>query len=171
MSTKKRPPRDADDSTSPDRDECLAMSKLCLSMNLRRTERLVTRHYDFYLEPAGVTAVQLPILAIIASATQPSFRVLTEQLGLDRSTLSRNLGLLERIGYVDIGPSSGPKPGLISLTAKGQTVLNRAHVEWKKAHRALMEELEESALTGGMLFLKRLRQEARRAATARGPSN
>jgi len=171
MSMKKRSPRGTSSRKGPDRDECLAMSRLCLSMNLRRTERLVTRHYDSYLEPAGVTAVQLPMLAIIASAPQPSFRVLTEQLGLDRSTLSRNLGLLERIGYVDIGPSSGPKPGLISLTAKGQDVLSRAHVQWKRAHRALMKELDEDSLTDGMTFLKRLRQEARRAAIARGPSD
>jgi DNA-binding MarR family transcriptional regulator len=147
------------------------MSKLCLSMNLRRTERLVTRHYDSYLEPAGVSAVQLPMLATIAAAPQPTFRMLTEQLGLDRSTLSRNLALLERIGYVDVGPSSGPKPGLISLTAKGRQVLSRAHVQWKNAHRALMEELDEASLQDGMMFLKRLRQEARRAAIARGPSD
>lgn len=147
------------------------MSKLCLSMNLRRTERLVTRHYDAYLAPAGVTAVQLPMLATIASAAQPSFRMLTEQLGLDRSTLSRNLALLERIGYVDIGPSSGPKPGLISLTAKGRDVLRRAHVQWKHAHQALMEEMDDRSLTQGMKFLRRLRQEARRAAIARGPSD
>jgi len=171
MSMTKRRPRDTSSRKGPDRDECLAMSKLCLSMNLRRTERLVTRHYDSYLEPAGVTAVQLPILATIASASQPSFRLLTEQLGLDRSTLSRNLALLQRIGYVDIGPSSGPKPGLISLTTKGRHVLRRAHEQWKEAHRALMEELEESSLRGGMMFLKRLRQEARRAAIARGPSD
>jgi DNA-binding MarR family transcriptional regulator len=171
MGMKKRSPRDTNSRRGPDRDECLAMSKLCLSMNLRRTERLVTRHYDSYLEPAGVTAVQLPMLAIIASAPQPSFRVLTEQLGLDRSTLSRNLALLQRIGYVDIGPSSGPKPGLISLTAKGSDVLRHAHAQWKKAHSALMEELEESSLQRGMTFLKRLRQEARRAAIARGPSD
>lgn len=146
---------------SPSRDECLAMSRLCLSANLRRTERLVTRHYDSWLADAGVTAVQLPMLAIISSAEQPTFRVLTEQTGLERSTLSRNLGLLQRIGYVELGPSSGPKPGLISLTPKGRDVLRKAHVQWKRAHGELMKLLDQDAFEGGMQFLRRLRKGAR----------
>lgn len=147
----------------PSRDECLHMARHCLSANLRRTERLVTRHYDSYLEPAGVTAVQLPMLAMIATADEPTFRLLTEQLELDRSTLSRNLALLQRIGFVDIGPPSGPKPGLIQLTRKGVTVLRAAHVQWKRAHRELMKMLDAEAVTIGMGFLKTLRGGARTA--------
>lgn len=146
----------------PHRDECLAMNRLCLSANLRRTERLVTRHYDAYLAEAGVTAVQLPILAIIASAPEPTFRLLTEVLELERSTLSRNLALLERLDYVAIGPSSGPKPGLLALTDQGTDVLARAHRQWKRAHRALVTAFDDEAITSGMGFLKHLRGRARR---------
>src|SRR5687767_856685 len=100
---KKRTPR----TPSPNRDECLNMSRLCASANLRKTERLITRHYDSYLERAGVTAVQLPMLAMIHSAPGPTFRLLTEQLELDRSTLSRNLALLKRLGLIEIGAPLG----------------------------------------------------------------
>jgi DNA-binding MarR family transcriptional regulator len=151
----------------PDRDECLTMARLCLSANLRRTERLVTRHYDSWLAGAGVTAVQLPMLAIISSADEPTFRVLTEQTGLERSTLSRNLALLQRIGYVELGPSSGPKPGLISLTAKGRDALRRAHVQWNRAHGELMEALDEESLASGMQFLRNLRRGAREIGSKR----
>lgn len=139
------------------------MARFCLSANLRRTERLITRHYDSYLEAAGVTAVQLPMLAMIATAPTATFRLLTEQLELDRSTLSRNLALLQRLGLIEIGAAVGPKPGPIKLTRKGRNALRAAHVQWQRAHRDLMKLLDPDALTEGMTFLKRLRGSARTA--------
>lgn len=137
------------------------MARSCISANLRKTERLVTRHYDSYLAKAGVTAVQLPLLAIIASAEEPTFRLLAEQLELDRSTLSRNLSLLERDGLLEIGASSGPKPGRLSLTRKGRNALGRAHRHWQQAHRALLDKLATEDVSGGLAFLKLLRQRTR----------
>ena len=145
----------------PGPDECRGMSRLCLSTNLRRTERLVTRHYDAYLAKAGVTAVQLPILALIAIGSEPSFRLLASELDLDRSTLSRNLSLLERDGLVEVGPSSGPKPGLISLTRKGRTALQRGYRQWTEAHRELEKILTGDSLAAGLEFLKSLRRGVR----------
>lgn len=151
--------RERDD--DPGREACLAMSRSCLSWNLRKTERIVTRHYDAYLADAGVTAVQLPMLATIASAPEPSFRFLSEQLDLDRSTLSRNLNLLQRMGLVKIGPSSGPKPGPISLTRKGRDTLRRAHERWLAAQREIEKVLNADDLSSGMGFLRNLRRGAR----------
>lgn len=142
-------------------DDCKAMARLCLSASLRRTERLVTRHYDAYLEPAGITAVQLPILASIAVAGEHTFRQLSEELELDRSTLSRNLALLQRRGLLDVGASSGPKAGGITLTANGHQTLRRAHKLWLEAHRKLESSLSEGGVAQGLRFLKRLRRAAR----------
>lgn len=141
------------------------MSRSCASANLRKTERLITRHYDSYLERAGVTAVQLPMLAMIHAAAEPTFRLMTEQLELDRSTLSRNLALLKKLGLIDIGPSLGPKPGRISLTAKGRKVLTLAHDQWKRAHHDLMKLMGGQTYVEGLAFLKRLRGSARTART------
>jgi DNA-binding MarR family transcriptional regulator len=142
-------------------DEYQAMARLCLSASLRRTERLVTRHYDSYLQHAGVTAVQLPMLGLIADLPDASLRLLTEHLELDRSTLSRNLAVLQKLGLVVLGPSSGPKPGRITLTKKGHDALHRGHREWQKAHRALLEALDGESVDGGLQFLKRLRATVR----------
>lgn len=146
---------------APDREECLNMARNCASANLRRTERLVTRHYDSYLEVTGVTAVQLPMLAMISSAEEPTFRLMTETMELDRSTLSRNLNLLQRLGLIEIGQSSGPKPGLLKLTPKGRRVLTVAHEQWKRAHRELMKLVKNDAYAEGLVFLRQLRRSAR----------
>jgi len=148
---------------SPGPDECQFMARQCLSANLRKTERLITRHYDSYLAASGVTAVQLPMLAMIRTAPEPTFRLLTEQLELDRSTLSRNLALLQRLGFIAIGASAGPKPGPIKLTAKGRRVLHTAHEQWQRAHRDLMKLIDGQELTEGLTFLKHLRGTARTA--------
>lgn len=137
------------------------MARSCLSASLRKTERMVTRHYDEHLAPSGISAVQLPILAIIAAAPDASFRLLAEQLDLDRSTLSRNLGLLERRGLLTLGPSSGPKPGLIELTAQGRAALRHAHECWTEAHATLEATLSQNTVADGLAFLKTLRRQLR----------
>jgi DNA-binding MarR family transcriptional regulator len=139
------------------REDCVAMGRFCLSATLRRTERLVTRHYDEYLAPTGITAVQLPILAAIALLEEPSFRALAEMLELDRSTLSRNLAVLEQRDLLSVGPSSGPKPGTIALTPAGRKTLYRAHKFWREAQADLEKIMSRSALRGGLSFLQRLR--------------
>jgi len=148
----------------PTPEDCLTMSRQCLSHNLRKTERVITRHYDSYLAPAGVTAVQLPILAIVATLESPSARAISNELDLDRSTLSRNLAVLERDGLLDLGTSSGPKPGVIKLTKKGRETLRRAHPRWRKAHDAVQKALAGGELTAVLQALKQLRRKARAAA-------
>lgn len=141
------------------------MRRLCLSLNLRRTERLVTRHYDSYLAAAGLTAVQIPILAIIATVEEPTFRELSAQLELDRSTLSRNLAVLQRQGFVEVGPSSGRRAGRLSLTPQGRRTLAHGYACWREAHAAINTLLSADAVAGGLDFLKKLRRETRAAYT------
>jgi DNA-binding MarR family transcriptional regulator len=144
-----------------ERDDCLAMRRLCLSANLRKTERLVTRHYDEHLAPSGVTAVQLPILAAIVALEEPSFRQLAEELGLERSTLSRNLASLSERGLLSIGPSSGPKPGEIKLTPAGRRSIRRALQLWREAHADLEAALAKDALNHALTLLTRVRRALR----------
>jgi DNA-binding MarR family transcriptional regulator len=144
----------------PNHEACESMRRLCLSFNLRRTERVVTRHYDAYLAPAGLTAVQFPILAVIATLEEPTFRSLAEDLELDRSTLSRNLGVLERDGLVNVGLSAGRRAGRLSLTRKGQLALRKGYRCWLDAHEALGKLVPESDVARGLQFLKTLRRQA-----------
>ncbi|HEX7137280.1 MAG TPA: MarR family transcriptional regulator [Vicinamibacterales bacterium] len=141
------------------------MRRLCLSLNLRRTERAVTRHYDEYLAGAGLTAAQFPILAVIATLESPTFRRLAEELDLERSTLSRNLALLESKGLVAIEPSSGRRAGRLSLTRNGRAALRRAYDLWREAHDALGKVLTADAISEGLQFLKTLRRQVRAVST------
>lgn len=118
-------------------DACVEMGMQCASMRLREIERVVTRHYDSYLERIGVTATQLPLLAMIFIHVSASPRELAEEMGLQRSTLSRNLAVLRRKGLVTSRSAEGPVPSAITLTAKGQGVLRKAVLAWRRAHEEL----------------------------------
>lgn len=121
----------------------------------------MTRHYDAYLAESGLTAVQLPILAAIAAAEEPTFRSLAEDLGLDRSTLSRNLALLRGRRLVKIDAPSGPKPGLIALTAGGKEALRDAHGRWCEAQAALADAVSRRTFDEAVRVLKVLRRAMR----------
>ena len=115
------------------------MAKTCASSNLRRIARLVTRHYDRYLEPTGVTATQLPILAAIGAEMGESISHLAEILGIERSTLSRDLNVLRRKGLVESRPGADERVQRLATTAKGSHVLHEAHKAWERAHTELMD--------------------------------
>jgi len=145
----------------PRPEDCAGMARNCLSASLRRTERIVTRHYDAHLAASGLTAVQLPILASIASIADPTFRTLAEQLDLDRSTLSRNLALLSERRLVTIAPSAGPKAGRISLTPTGRAALRKAYALWRDAQKELETTLSAGGLADALDLLKALRRAVR----------
>ena len=121
----------------------------------------MTRYYDEHLASAGITAVQLPILAAIVALEEPSFRVLAESLELDRSTLSRNLAVLADRDLLSVGPSSGPRPGAITLTPAGRKALRVAHKHWREANAGLQRMMSRGVLDGGLGFLRELRRALR----------
>jgi DNA-binding MarR family transcriptional regulator len=72
----------------------------CLCINLRRAARGVSRHYDGALDGFGINVAQYSLLCNLQRLDQPSISTLAEAMGLDRSTLGRNLRVLEGEGLV-----------------------------------------------------------------------
>lgn len=77
----------------------------CVCTQLRRTARLISLVYDEALAPAGVTVTQYALLARIGRTAGLSRTALAAQLGMERTTLTRNLGPLERAGFVISKPA------------------------------------------------------------------
>ena len=120
------------------------MNAFCASHNLRRTARLVTRHYDRALRPIGITAAQMPILAAISTGGGNSIAALSNALDIEASSLSRDLALLQKKGLVRYAPVAADRRArALQLTAAGQRTLAKAFKAWQKAHAALLEEIGE----------------------------
>ena len=83
------------------------------------------------------------MLAESAAAADDTLGALAERLGLDQSSLSRNLHALEREGMVEIAAvERDQRKRAVWLTETGARRLEAAMPVWRSAHAALAEILE-----------------------------
>lgn len=113
----------------------------CTCFNLRRASRAVSQFYDAALDPAGLRGTQYTILSSISIVGPVAMRHLAERLGLDRTTLTRNLRPLEARGLIAIGPGEDRRARLVDITPAGRKTFNRARPYWKKAQADLVARL------------------------------
>ena len=92
-----------------------AVATQCTCLNLRRITRKVTQRYDEWLAPSGLRATQFSLLGILHAPGEVSISGLAERMDIDRTTLTRNLQLLEQ-GLVAIGTGSDPRSRTVSVT-------------------------------------------------------
>lgn len=119
------------------------MVRQCLSSNMRRLERVITRHYDSYISPTGITAVQLPALAMVHLWPLLSLREHAELLQIDRTTLWRNLRPLIAQGL--IRENRARRPARYEITPKGLATLTAAAEAWEEAHSEIRRILGRDA--------------------------
>jgi DNA-binding MarR family transcriptional regulator len=110
----------------------------CTCFAVRRTARALTQMYDAALAPAGIRSTQYMVLAAIGEKTDISVHDLANAMVMDRTTMGRNLRLLERDGLVVMHVAEQDRRRLdIALTRKGKTLLEGAYPLWKHAHDSL----------------------------------
>jgi len=116
------------------RESSIMMARSCASANLRRAARVVTRHYDKALRASGITATQLPLLAAINAGFNGSIRELAEAVDLERTTITRELEVLQRRGLVSAIAGEDPRATGFELTSHGDRTLSAAYRAWQRAH-------------------------------------
>jgi DNA-binding MarR family transcriptional regulator len=117
----------------------------CAAFNFRRTARAVTRLYDLALEPSGLRATQFAILTAIAKFQPVAISRLGEILVLDQTTLTRNLGLLQKQGHLEISPRSTRRQRFITLTDSGIKALAAALPLWRQVQARFLAEMGGNA--------------------------
>jgi DNA-binding MarR family transcriptional regulator len=86
-------------------------------------------------------------MAQVAAATDDSLGALAERAGLDPSTLSRNLQVLERDGLVEIATGErDTRRRAVWLTELGCARLEAALVVWREAHAELARRIDVEAV-------------------------
>ena len=114
----------------------------CMSAALRRTANLVTRVYNAYLAPSGLEVTQYSILRKIQSGKAGSASELAELVGVERSTLARNLERLVSAGLVSTLTGEGRRVRH-ELTPAGEQKIDAALPLWREAQQALVSGLPE----------------------------
>jgi len=103
--------------------------------------RAVTRLYDDTLRSVGLRATQLAILAAVGGDEVVSITGLAKFMGMDRSTLTRNLAPLERDGLIRVGVEGWRRSRTVEITKKGRSRLREALPLWETAQQTLQRRL------------------------------
>lgn len=113
----------------------------CLNFNLKKAAREIAIIYDRIFSTLGIKSTQFSILVGVAYFNKSSMNQLSIMLGLDRTTLTKNLKPLERDAYLKIIKGEDKRKQFVSLTKKGELLLEKAIPLRNKTHETLVNKL------------------------------
>ena len=117
----------------------------CLCFAARRAARSITQYYDRQLRGSGLRTTQFTLLSYLILAGRRPVNVAAEYLGMERTTLTRNLQPLLALDYVSVESGDDRRVKLIAITARGREAAAAALPQWRKAQRAMSRRLGPSA--------------------------
>ncbi len=105
----------------------------CFCLAARQAARKITRLYDSHMQKAGIRATQFTILSQLMLRGDMPVGKLAGILGMERTTLTRNLAPLEQRKWIATKPGDDPRARIIGITAQGRGMVRRAFPYWAKA--------------------------------------
>ena len=129
---------------------------LCMVSNSRMAARAITRRYDAYARPFGITSTQFSLLGVIVAAGDQTVTELAEECGFERTTLTRNLDRLEKLGLIESRAAERGNGRLCRLTEKGRALVDELLPFWRKAQADVLAELGQTGFESTIATLQRL---------------
>jgi DNA-binding MarR family transcriptional regulator len=111
----------------------MASVENCACFNVRRISRVITQFFDAEMRRHGIRPTQTPILGALQAKDGWGMAELSVWLGMERTTLVRNLRPLQRDGLVRA--KGGGRGGHVELeiTEKGRAALAKTLPAWRSA--------------------------------------
>ncbi|MET7685287.1 MarR family winged helix-turn-helix transcriptional regulator [Streptomyces sp. NPDC005423] len=136
------------ESAAGSREQALWMADRCLGRRIARLHRLVSRRFEAELRESGLTLPQLEVLsemALFDAPARPS--EIAGWLGLERSTISRNLDVLTQRGYVRVAATSSTgRTTRVTVTEAGHGALAAAEPAWRRAQAWISGAVDPDAV-------------------------
>ncbi|MBU3113640.1 MarR family winged helix-turn-helix transcriptional regulator [Clostridium lacusfryxellense] len=127
----------------------------CACGNLRKTTRTITQFYDKMLLPTGLRSTQCLLLLDISYNENISVSSLGNILLMDQSTVTRNVELLRKSGYIDIKKEEqDSRKKCITITNKGLKTLEVAIPLLKKAQSKIEDGIGKERINELLKTLK-----------------
>ncbi|MGF1472153.1 MAG: MarR family winged helix-turn-helix transcriptional regulator [Rubrobacteraceae bacterium] len=137
------------------------VAERCAHRNLKHTVRSVTQHYDGWLAESGVRITQFTLLVACSLQGPVTVSELAERIGMDRTTLTRNLKPLERDGLLEIlTHESDARVRVVQITGEGETTIARAYPLWQMAQEEVTQGLDDEGYENLLQYLERLQTSA-----------
>lgn len=115
----------------------------CALATTRRAARLLTQLYDSHLSEHGVEAAQFALLMMLDKTADQSQAAVCRALGMDKTTLSRNVKVLRNKGWVESVVGKDARQRSLSLTEAGRALLAKGKPAWRRAQESLRAEMSE----------------------------
>ena len=112
----------------------------CKCFKMRKASRLVTQYYDMKLKPCNIKITQFSILSRLASGDSKTLNALSDDLFMDRTTLTRSLDILCKARLIKNVKVEDARKRVVKLTEKGFDVLDEAIPLWKEAEEEILDE-------------------------------
>ena len=121
----------------------------CIGLRVGRLNRVVGRRFDQALRPLGLSVAQMEILGCLTMNEEPLRPAdLAAWLAVERSTMSRNLTLMEERGYIcatSLSPTG--RTQRVTITGEGMAALAGAQQAWRHTQDAVARDLGSDAVT------------------------
>jgi DNA-binding MarR family transcriptional regulator len=128
----------------------------CMVSNSRMAARAITRRYDAYARPFGITSTQFSLLGAIIAGGDRTVTELADERGFERTTLVRNLDRLETLGLIVSVAAEQGNGRICRLTPKGEETVQKLLPFWRKAQAEIRTELGADKFDETVAALKRL---------------
>ena len=123
------------------------MASECICATLRVAARKMTARYDAALAPIGINLAQFSLLRNINRAGSVSLTELGRRVELDRSTIGRNVRVLQRMGLVQVTPGADQREATVALAEPGRDVLRRGAPLWDGVQDRIASDLGAAGVT------------------------
>jgi DNA-binding MarR family transcriptional regulator len=106
----------------------------------------MTAIYDSFLSPADLRVTQFSLLNNIKRFEQATITKLSERMLMDKTTLARNVRLLEKKGLIRIKTGKDRRFREISVTKKGADSLAMARPLWVQAQKYVVTSMGKNRM-------------------------
>lgn len=120
-----------------------AINAHCSCFGLRKATRAVTQFYDHALSSVGIRSTQFNLLVTMAAVSARTLTEMASVLVMDRTTLTRNLKPLEKLGFIHTVPPRDKRSKGYALTAEGSAILQKAIPLWQHTQTRIRDGLGE----------------------------
>jgi DNA-binding MarR family transcriptional regulator len=128
----------------------------CTNFKLRQLLRRVSLMYDRAMAECGLKITQYSLLSHIEKLGPITQSDLAKAMGMDSSTLSRNLRPLESAGWVAVQAGGDARSHALSLTASGRKKRTQAQTLWKQAQLQLNDTVGVDAVIALHVLIDRM---------------
>lgn len=118
---------------------------ICTCGELRKAARAITLLYDNAFKSSGLLSTQFNVLQAIYNIDSMRISDLANKLGMDRTTLTRNLSVLEREGFIKISQGKDHRARIVTTTQKGRNSVTKTISLWNEVQHKVKDQMGESS--------------------------